>query len=287
MYVICYAQAKKITSEILAINHNFSAEFILMSAKKGTNEDLEGRQLVGAGAGAGADAGAAGSVGVESLPLYHSEVVAWSKMGFEEKRGSTAAQLSLGDDGDAVTEQLRLVHVMCGQDYGPVCNRRHCIALWNRGMKTTAYADKSKSQLWSAPCTFSVFEQQIPDPSAWVRVNPSCGFVQNNNLGASNKSNGHRELPLHATWQKGEREMFVFKSKNRTKPGDLIQMHFSNYKQRYVFFFFFKQTVKLQSVKLPERFLVCSCRLCRRPTSSSRVSSSDCTSASDKPLRQP
>lgn len=30
MYVICYAQAKKITSKILAINHNFSAEFILM-----------------------------------------------------------------------------------------------------------------------------------------------------------------------------------------------------------------------------------------------------------------
>lgn len=57
-------------------NHNFSPEFILICGKKLTNEDLEGRQLVGAGAGAGADAGAAGSVGVESLSFHHSEVVA-------------------------------------------------------------------------------------------------------------------------------------------------------------------------------------------------------------------
>lgn len=46
--------------------------------------DLEGRQLVGADAGA--DTGSAGSAGVQSLSFHHSEVVARSKVGFQEKR---------------------------------------------------------------------------------------------------------------------------------------------------------------------------------------------------------
>lgn len=47
------------------------------------------------------------------------------------------------------------------------------------------------------------------------------------------------------------------------------------------------QHTGVKLVTLPERFLVCSCRLCRRPTSSSKVSSSAFTSASDKPFIQP
>lgn len=86
---------------------------------KQINKDLEGRQFVGAGA----DAGTAGSVGAKSLSFHHSEVVARSKVGFEEKRWSTTTQLSLGDDGNPVAEQLCLIHVVSGQDDGPVYER--------------------------------------------------------------------------------------------------------------------------------------------------------------------
>lgn len=69
-------------------------------------------------------------------------------MGFEEKRGSTAAQPPLGDDGDAVTQQLCLVHVVCGQDDGSVCQRRQCNASWNSGMKRAGYGGEPKTHFF-------------------------------------------------------------------------------------------------------------------------------------------
>lgn len=71
-------------------------------------------QLVGADAGAGADTGAAGSAGVYPLPFHHSEVVARSKVGLQEKRWATTTQPPVGDDGDSVTKQLCLIHVVGG-----------------------------------------------------------------------------------------------------------------------------------------------------------------------------
>lgn len=137
-------------------------------------------------------------------------------------------------------------------------------------------------------CTFTVFEQQIPDPSAWVRVNPGCRFIQNNHLRASNKRYCHRQLPLHATWQRDRGRICILEQKNlyfmrqiwdippkkcilQTDESDVMSC-------------FYRQ---INIISLPERFLVCSCRLCNRPTSSSKVSSSDFTSASDKPFRHP
>lgn len=118
--------------------------------------------------------------------------------------------------------------------------------------------------------TFAVFEQQVPDPSAGVRVNPSCRFIQDDHLWASDKRYRHRQLPLHAAWQ-----MENFKLEKKTE------------QQTCCFSFIKSQHTGVKLVTLPERFLVCSCRLCRRPTSSSKVSSSAFTSASDKPFIQP
>lgn len=39
-------------------------------------------------------------------------------MGLQEERGAYAAQLAMGDDGDAVTQNVSLIHVMSGQDDG-------------------------------------------------------------------------------------------------------------------------------------------------------------------------
>lgn len=39
-------------------------------------------------------------------------------MGLQEERGAYAAQLAVGNDGDAVTQDVSLVHVMSGKDDG-------------------------------------------------------------------------------------------------------------------------------------------------------------------------
>lgn len=49
------------------------------------------------------------------------EVVALAKILFEEERGAAAAQLAVGDDGDAVAQDVRLIHVVRGQDDGAAC----------------------------------------------------------------------------------------------------------------------------------------------------------------------
>lgn len=49
------------------------------------------------------------------------EVVAPAKTLLEEERGAAAAQLPVGDDGDAVAQDVRLVHVVRGQDDGAAC----------------------------------------------------------------------------------------------------------------------------------------------------------------------
>lgn len=53
--------------------------------------------------------------------------------------------------------------------------------------------------LLSVVFTLSVFEQQVPDAPASVRIDTSSRFIQDHNLWAPNKSQGYWELPLHTT----------------------------------------------------------------------------------------
>lgn len=39
-------------------------------------------------------------------------------MGLQEERGAYAAQLAVGNDGDAVTQDIGLIHVVSRQDDG-------------------------------------------------------------------------------------------------------------------------------------------------------------------------
>lgn len=39
-------------------------------------------------------------------------------MGLQEERGAYAAQLAVGNDGNAVTQDVSLIHVVSGQDDG-------------------------------------------------------------------------------------------------------------------------------------------------------------------------
>ncbi|TNN64375.1 hypothetical protein EYF80_025416 [Liparis tanakae] len=75
---------------------------------------LLGLLAVGHGAG-GIPAGLKRYVVVS---LDEGQVVARAQLGLEEQRGAHAAQLAVGDDGDAVAQDVGLVHVVSGQDDG-------------------------------------------------------------------------------------------------------------------------------------------------------------------------
>ena len=55
--------------------------------------------------------------------------------------------------------------------------------------------------------TRSVFQQQVPDAPTCIRIDPSSRFIQNHNLRASNKSQGHWQLPLHPTYTDNRKNM--------------------------------------------------------------------------------
>lgn len=52
------------------------------------------------------------------VSLDQGQVVARAQMGLQEEGGAYAAQLAVGDDGDAVTQDVSFVHVMGGEDDG-------------------------------------------------------------------------------------------------------------------------------------------------------------------------
>lgn len=54
-------------------------------------------------------------------PTHQRQIEADSEAVLEEERRPAAVQLPFGDDGDAVTQQVGLVHVVGGQDHSPSC----------------------------------------------------------------------------------------------------------------------------------------------------------------------
>lgn len=64
---------------------------------------------VGDRAAGGVPTGAEGQVQVS---LHQGQVVARPQLGLQEQGGAHAAQLAVGDDGDAVAQDVRLVHVV-------------------------------------------------------------------------------------------------------------------------------------------------------------------------------
>lgn len=56
-----------------------------------------------------------------SYAAHQRQIEAHPEAVLEEQGGSTAVELSFRDDGDAIAEQVRLVHVMGGQDDCPAC----------------------------------------------------------------------------------------------------------------------------------------------------------------------
>lgn len=68
------------------------------------------------------------STNLPLLEVFHAadqrEVEADSEAVLEEERGAAAVQLTLGDDGDAVAQQVSLVHVVGGEDHRPACSEK-------------------------------------------------------------------------------------------------------------------------------------------------------------------
>ncbi len=61
---------------------------------------------------------------LEILDATHEcQIETDAKAVLEEEGGSAAVQLSFGDDGDAVAQQVGLVHVMSGQNHSPAWER--------------------------------------------------------------------------------------------------------------------------------------------------------------------
>lgn len=65
------------------------------------------------------------------LDVLHSthqrQIEADAEAALEEERGTAAVQLTLGDDGDAVAQQVSLVHVVSGQDHSAPCHTGEAI----------------------------------------------------------------------------------------------------------------------------------------------------------------
>lgn len=72
--------------------------------------------LLGVGdCAAGAPAGDEGGVEVS---LDHGQVVARPQLGLQEEGGAHAAQLAVRDDGNAISQDVCLIHVVGGQQDG-------------------------------------------------------------------------------------------------------------------------------------------------------------------------
>lgn len=54
-------------------------------------------------------------------PAHERQVEADPEAVLEEERRSAAVQLPFGDDGDAVAEEVSLIHVMGGENHRPAC----------------------------------------------------------------------------------------------------------------------------------------------------------------------
>lgn len=68
------------------------------------------------------DSASADTVGrpVPHVSLHRGEVIPGAQAGLEEQWRAAAAQLALGDDGDPVTQEIGLVHIVSGQDDGAI-----------------------------------------------------------------------------------------------------------------------------------------------------------------------
>lgn len=51
--------------------------------------------------------------------LEECELVVVAKAALQENRGAGGLELALGEDGDAIGEDVGFVHVVCGQQHGP------------------------------------------------------------------------------------------------------------------------------------------------------------------------
>ena len=56
-------------------------------------------------------------------PAHKRQIETDPETVLEEEGGSAAVQLPFGDDGDAVAQQVGLVHVMSGQNHRPACKK--------------------------------------------------------------------------------------------------------------------------------------------------------------------
>ena len=100
--------------------------------------------------------------------LDDDEVIALAVERLEEERRAAALELTARHDGDAVAQDVRLVHVVRRQQDG---------------------------------ATLFVFEQQLPDLSARVRVDAGGRLVQDDGTRAGDERDRHRQLALHAARQ--------------------------------------------------------------------------------------
>lgn len=90
-----------------------------------------------------------GSLGCHLLCVvpHQRQVVAAAKGLFQEEGGATAAQLTMRDDGDAIAQDVRLVHVVRGQDDGVICwENRRWISVTRRGGEKKEAEGKTKAE---------------------------------------------------------------------------------------------------------------------------------------------
>lgn len=86
----------------------------------------------------------------------------------EEQRGAAALHHTIGHDGDAVPQQVSLLHEVCGEQDG---------------------------------AARSLLLQKVPDEPPSPRVHAGGGFIQEDHTAATTQRDAHRELPFHPSRQ--------------------------------------------------------------------------------------
>lgn len=89
-----------------------------------------------------------GSLGCHFLCVvpHQRQVVATAKGLLQEEGGATAAQLTMRDNGDAIAQDVRLVHVVRGQDDGVICwGNRRWISVTRRRKERSRRKNKNRS----------------------------------------------------------------------------------------------------------------------------------------------
>ncbi len=134
-----------------------------------------------------------------TLFLDKCKFVAISICALEEQGGTAALEFAMWDDGNTVSKQISLIHVVSGEQDCATCSYTDS----NFGLITYLEMTDPKRlnrtvfMISNDRITLFIFKDEVPDCSTGIRVHSCRGFIQYHRPGPTYKRNCHRQLPFH------------------------------------------------------------------------------------------